>query len=100
MIENIVEQHKDLGQAVTKLIVDYVRTLDTRRVTPAAKPADLSALFAEPLPEKGTSFAKILERFRNDIAPNCMQVPSPRYYGQFNPTPLPVGVWADALCSM
>ncbi len=28
-----------------------------------------------------------------------MQVPSPRYYGQFNPTPLPIGVWADALAS-
>jgi aromatic-L-amino-acid decarboxylase len=28
-----------------------------------------------------------------------MQVPSPRYFGQFNPTPLPIGVWADALTS-
>ena len=28
-----------------------------------------------------------------------MQVPSPRYFGQFNPTPLAIGVWADALCS-
>ena len=28
-----------------------------------------------------------------------MQVPSPRYFGQFNPTPLPIGVWADALAS-
>jgi len=100
MIENIVEQHKQLGQAVTEIIVDYVLGLDARRVTPTAKPADLAALFAEGLPEKGTSLANILERFRNDIAPNSMRVPSPRYYGQFNPTPLPVGVWADALCSM
>jgi len=28
-----------------------------------------------------------------------MGVPSPRYFGQFNPAPLPIGVWADALCS-
>src|SRR5918912_3614697 len=28
-----------------------------------------------------------------------MQIPSPRYYGLFNPTPLPIGVWADALAS-
>src|SRR5258708_36572450 len=28
-----------------------------------------------------------------------MQVPSPHYFGQFNPTPLAIGVWADALCS-
>jgi aromatic-L-amino-acid decarboxylase len=29
-----------------------------------------------------------------------MMVPSPRYFGQFNPTPLPIGVWADALTSV
>jgi len=29
-----------------------------------------------------------------------MQISSPRYYGQFNPTPLPIGVWADTLCSV
>src|SRR5260370_12952301 len=28
-----------------------------------------------------------------------MQVASPRYFGQFNPPPLAIGVWADALCS-
>src|SRR5688572_12655405 len=29
-----------------------------------------------------------------------MGVPSPRYFGQFNPTPLPIGVWADVFTSM
>jgi aromatic-L-amino-acid decarboxylase len=29
-----------------------------------------------------------------------MGVPSPRYFGQFNPTPLPIGVWADVFASM
>jgi aromatic-L-amino-acid decarboxylase len=28
-----------------------------------------------------------------------MNIPSPRYYGLFNPTPLAAAVWADALCS-
>jgi glutamate/tyrosine decarboxylase-like PLP-dependent enzyme len=28
-----------------------------------------------------------------------MQIPSPRYYGLFNPTPLPLAVWADALAA-
>jgi aromatic-L-amino-acid decarboxylase len=28
-----------------------------------------------------------------------MQIASPRYYGLFNPTPLPIAVWADALAS-
>ena len=96
---DILEQHEFLGQAVAKLIVDHSIDLDTRRVTPEAAPVDMERLFAEPLPESGIALADILERFREAIAPNSMLVPSPRYFGQFNPTPLPIGVWADALAS-
>src|SRR5215213_2113047 len=100
MIDDFVEQHKVLGEAVPRIISDFAAALDSRRVTPAATPADLEKLFDEPLPEQGTSLEEILRRFREDVAPNAMGVPSPKYFGQFNPTPLPFGVWADALCSM
>src|SRR5438309_2734809 len=33
------------------------------------------------------------------MPPHAKHVPSPSDYGKFNPTPLPVGVWADTLCS-
>ena len=42
---------------------------------------------------------EILAQFTGEIARHAMAVPSPRYYGQFNPTPLPIGIWADALSS-
>src|SRR5215470_11410261 len=100
MIDDFVEQHQFLGPAVARIIADHVAGLASRRVTPEATPADLEKLFDEPLPEKGIEIEEILKRFRNDIAPNAMGVPSPRYFGQFNPTPLPIGVWADALASM
>lgn len=100
MIDEFVEQHQFLGNAVPRIIVEHVAGLATRRVTPEATPAQLEKLFDEPLPEKGISLEEILARFRDDVAPNSMGVPNPRYYGQFNPTPLPIGVWADALCSM
>jgi glutamate/tyrosine decarboxylase-like PLP-dependent enzyme len=99
MSEDLSQLHQRLGQAVTRIIVDYVKGLDERRVTSEATPADLEKLFDEPLPETGISVEEVLDRFTRDIAPHAMQVPSPRYYGQFNPTPLPIGVWADALCS-
>ena len=99
MTKDLSEQHQRLGRAVTQIIADYVKGLDERRVTSDASPTDLERLFDEPLPETGISVEEILERFTSDIAPHAMQVPSPRYYGQFNPTPLPIGVWADALCS-
>ena len=99
MIEDLAEQHKHLGRAVTDIIAEHAASLDSRRVTSEATPADLQKLFDEPLPEKGIGVDQILARFKSDVAPHAMQVPSPRYYGQFNPTPLPIGVWADALCS-
>ena len=97
MIDDFVEQHRFLGNAVARIITNTWPGSRTRRVTPEATPAELEKLFDEPLPEKGIALEEILARFREDIAPNAMGVPSPRYFGQFNPTPLPIGVWADAL---
>src|ERR1044071_994465 len=100
MIDDFVEQHQFLGNAVARIIHEHVAGLATRRVTPEATPEELERLFDEPLPERGIALEEILKRFRDDIAPNAMGVPSPKYFGQFNPTPLPIGVWADALSSV
>src|SRR3990172_9184084 len=99
MREDISEQHRRLGHAVVEIIEDYVASLDSRRVTSTATPAQLAEIFNGPLPEEGLPEEEILRRFESEILPHAMQVPSPRYFGQFNPTPLPIGVWADALCS-
>ena len=100
MIDDFVEQHKLLARLVPQIINDYAAALDSRRVTPAATPAEVEKLFDEPLPKTGVAIEEILRRFREDIEPNAMGVPSPKYFGQFNPTPLPIGVWADALSSL
>jgi len=100
MMNEFIEQHRKLGNAIPDLVMEYVSLLGSRRVTPEATPAELEQLFNEPLPETGSSIEEILRRFKTDIAPHAMGVPTPRYFGQFNPTPLPIGVWADALCSM
>src|ERR687892_2766273 len=100
MIDDFVEQHRFLGNAVAQIVAEHVAGLAARRVTPTATPVELEKLFDEPLPEKGIALEEILKRFREDVAPNAMGVPSPRYFGQFNPTPLPIGVWADVFTSM
>jgi len=97
--ESLREEHERLGLAVTKLISEHAGRLDTAPVTSAATPADLKLLFDEPLPIAGMPAEELLTQFERDVAPHAMQVPSPRYFGQFNPTPLAIGVWADALCS-
>jgi glutamate/tyrosine decarboxylase-like PLP-dependent enzyme len=100
MFDDFIEQHKKLGAAIPDLVLEFVSTLDTRRVAPESTPAELERLFDEPMPETGMDIDQILGRFRTQVAPNAMGVPSPRYFGQFNPTPLPIGVWADTLSSM
>ena len=99
LTDQIAEQHERLGRAVTAIIKEYAASLDSRKVTSAATPAELEKIFDEPFPEQGITPEEILARFTIDVLPHAMQVPSPRYYGQFNPTPLPIGVWADALSS-
>ncbi|HEX8922992.1 MAG TPA: pyridoxal-dependent decarboxylase [Pyrinomonadaceae bacterium] len=92
-------EHERLGLAVTKIIRDYARRLDSLPVTSAAPPDELEKLFDEPLPVDGISADEILASFERDALPHAMQIASPRYYGLFNPTPLPIAVWADALAS-
>ncbi|HWL84645.1 MAG TPA: aspartate aminotransferase family protein [Polyangiaceae bacterium] len=98
-LESFVADHEQLGRAMVDLIGAYVRSLDEVRVCPEARPADLEALFREPLPRRGQSLDEVLAALRRDVLPNATAIASPRYFGLFNPTPLPIGVWVDALCS-
>ena len=97
--EDFADQHRRLGEAVTSILTEYSASLDSRKVTSTATPADLEKLFDESFPETGTSMEQLLARFVDEVLPHAMQVASPRYFGQFNPTPLPIGVWADVLAS-
>ncbi|MGI8995449.1 MAG: hypothetical protein ACR2GW_02115, partial [Pyrinomonadaceae bacterium] len=97
MKNSLSAEHEQLGRAVTEIIAAYAATLDSAPVCSNATPAELARLFDEPLPREGTPLEETLRRFKEEVIPHAMNIPSPRYYGLFNPTPLPVGVWADAL---
>ncbi|MBC8032453.1 MAG: aminotransferase class V-fold PLP-dependent enzyme [Pyrinomonadaceae bacterium] len=99
MIDDLAKQHERLGREVTAIISEYASRLDSTPVASEATPHDLEKLFDEHFPEQGIPSEAILEQFKKDVMAHAMNVPSPRYYGQFNPTPLPIGVWADALAS-
>jgi len=99
LTDDFVAQHEQLAAAVSAIVAAYAASLDGRKVTSEATPQDLEQLFDETLPELGMPIEEILAQFTSDVLPHAMQVASPRYYGQFNPTPLPIGVWADVLSS-
>src|SRR6267154_2400648 len=96
---SLSEQHQKLGRAVAQLISEHAARGESAPVTSRATPLALKQLFDEPIPLTGMRAEEILEQFARDVEPHAMQVPSPHYFGQFNPTPLAIGVWADALCS-
>lgn len=97
--EQLRAEHERLGRETTRLIADYVSSLDERPVCSSASPAELARLFDEPLPAKGSAPEEVLREFEERVLPHAMNISSPRYFGQFNPTPLAIGVWADALAS-
>ncbi|HZG52248.1 MAG TPA: pyridoxal-dependent decarboxylase, partial [Pyrinomonadaceae bacterium] len=99
MSERLSAEHEQLGKIVTEIIARYARTLEAARVCSEVSPGELEKMFDEPLPREGAAAPELFQRFEREIVPHAMNIPSPRYYGLFNPTPLPVAVWADALAS-
>jgi glutamate/tyrosine decarboxylase-like PLP-dependent enzyme len=97
--EALAAEHERLGAAVTQMVADYARSLDDAPVSTRATPSELDALFDSSLPEYGTDAETLLNDIRRDVIAHAMHISSPRYFGLFNPAPLPVAVWIDALCS-
>jgi aromatic-L-amino-acid decarboxylase len=96
---SLAAEHERLGRAAVEIIAAHARALEDAAVVSRITPTELEKLFDEPLPRDGTTPEALFARFTSEIVPHSMMIPSPRYYGLFNPTPLPVAVWADALAS-
>jgi len=86
-----------LGRAAADWIAKHFGELGRLPVIPDTTPAQTFARFAEPLPEEPTPWPALLERFERDVVPLSFHLPSPRYFGLMNPTPLPIAVFAEAL---
>jgi len=97
--ETFAAEHERIGAMVTELVAGYVRSLEAAPVCSDASPAELRALFDGPLPDGGAEVEQLLQAIARDVIPHAMNVSSPRYFGLFNPAPLPIAVWVDALCS-
>ena len=89
------------GSEVAALAADYLaRTRDasSRRSIPLA-PAELAALFDEPLPRAGKPFGELIRRFATEVVPNANWLSHPRYMGHQVSPPLPAAIWCDTLIS-
>jgi len=86
-----------LGDAAAAIIARHFAALPDLPVIPAVSPAETFRRFAEPVPEEPSDWRALLERFEHEVVPLSFHLPSPRYFGLMNPTPLPIAVFAEAL---
>ena len=88
-----------LGEAAADWVARHFGDLRQLPVIPDVTPAQSFARFAEPLPELPTPWRALFERFEREVVPASFHLPSPRYFGLMNPTPLPVAVFAEAMAA-
>lgn len=90
----------EIGERVTRIISDHLASLPVHRITDPTSVEELRALFDEPLPRQGMSHQDLLDLFTERVAPHTLLSTSPGYFGLMNPTPVPIGIFADALTSL
>jgi len=93
------DEIRSLGAWATDWIARHFAALGDLPVIPDTTPAETFARFAEPLPEDGTPWPDLVRRFERDVVPMSFHLPSPRYFGLMNPTPLPVAVIAESVAA-
>lgn len=91
---------QEIGERVTRIISDHLASRATRPITDATPVAELRALFDEPLPRRGMGHEELLDLFSDHIATHTLASTAPGYFGLMNPTPVTVGIFADALTSL
>ena len=93
------KEFRDLGHQVVDLLAEYFDHIGEKRVFPDVEPRVVNALFADPLPQESSSPETVLAEIESKLLPYCTHVGHPGYMGLITPSPSPVGVIADFICS-
>ncbi len=92
-------EFREIGNQVVELLADYFEHIEEKPVFPDVAPQALTNLFDESLPENATPADTVLKEIKAKLLPYCTHVGHPAYMGLITPSPTPVGVIADFLCS-
>ena len=93
------QEFRDLGHQVVDLLSDYLGNIEHKRVFPDIEPREVNQLFSESLPDDAAPPEAVLREVEDKLLPNCTNVGHPGYMGLITPSPNPVGVIADFICS-
>src|SRR5262249_8666192 len=92
-------EFRDLGHRVVDLLSDYLEDIEGRPVFPKVEPRTLHQLFDESLPEEPTEPHNVLQELEDKLLPYCTHVGHPGYMGLITPSPNPIGIIGDFICS-
>src|SRR3984957_17567847 len=93
------KEFREVGHQVVDLLAEYFDHIEERRVFPDVEPRALHKLFDEPMPQQPNSPQNVLQEVEQKLLPHCTHVGHPGYMGLITPSPNPVGVIADFICS-
>ncbi len=89
-----------VASAFAEIMAGYLEELGNRRVCGATSPQELIAAFDEALPRQGKGLEALLTQLRERVLPESMGIGSPRYFGQFNPSPIPLAALCEIIVSV
>jgi aromatic-L-amino-acid/L-tryptophan decarboxylase len=92
-------EFREVGHRVVDLLAGYLEHIEAKPVFPDVKPSTLTQLFAEPLPRDPSTPESVLSDLEEKLLPYCTHVAHPGYMGLITPSPSPVGIIADFICS-
>lgn len=93
------DEFRALGYRAIDEMAAHLETLGDRPVFPGVTPAEVEALFDEPLPETGQDGGAILDEWVDRVLPNATHNTSPRFFGFVMGSGSPMGVLGDALAA-
>jgi aromatic-L-amino-acid/L-tryptophan decarboxylase len=93
------KEFRHLGHKVVDLLAEYLEHIEEKRVFPDVEPATVNAQFTEQLPQEPLSPENVLGELERKLFPYCTHVGHPGYMGLITPSPAPIGVVADFICS-
>src|SRR6266566_2651220 len=92
-------EFREVGHRVVDMLSEYLEHIEDKPVFPNVEPSALIQLFAEPLPRDSNSPERVLRELEEKLLPNCTNVGHPGYMGLITPSPNPIGIIADFICS-
>jgi aromatic-L-amino-acid/L-tryptophan decarboxylase len=93
------KEFRETGHRVVDLLAEYLEHIEERRVFPDVEPRTLAELFAEPLPQDPRPADQVVSDLEAKLLPYCTNVGHPGYMGLITPSPNPIGIIADFICS-